>query len=100
MPKFTLPKPKPKTKEQKKNEVEQLREDAEFLRKTSLPANKAIMDALEIDKPAEVKLRGTVKVLRSAEGDTFEDTEFVLDVDSIEAALVDNTFSDLLDDDE
>lgn len=57
----------------------------DWMRQISIPANKAIIDALEVGKPVTVKLTGTVVALSQNEDDQQSRAEFRIDVDEVEA---------------
>lgn len=80
MPKYVLPKP---TKDEKEIEMS----DMFYPRYVHLPANKSIINALEIGDGAEITLKGVVKKLSARE----KSADFEIELRSIEAYPLDTS---------
>lgn len=91
MPKYVLPKPKKDDSE----DMPVVPDD--YARTIYIPSNKAIIDALEMGKVAEVTLKGKVVGLEAREGEDYSSHEFRLKLTSVEA-YTENEFSELADD--
>jgi len=76
MPKYTLPKTSP-------SEEGIVSQPYAVL---YIPANKEIIESLELDEPVEVKLRGRVKSLENRESNTDADRyEFQIEIQEVDA---------------
>jgi hypothetical protein len=83
MPKFKLPELK-KPKRDKGAEVAPMMDDA-WRRNITIPANKEILDALNVGDECTITLTGKVNELVKREGAEYKDMHFGIEVSSVEA---------------
>lgn len=78
-------------------------EDVVYKETLYIPANKEIIEDLEIDKPVEVTLKGVIKSLDSRETNEDDDKyEFRIEVREVEVEATDkeNVFTDMSEDED
>jgi hypothetical protein len=89
MPKFTLPEIKKPKKDKQAQGIAPSMDDT-WRRHITIPANKEILDALNVGDECTITLSGKVNELVKREGAEYKDMHFGVEVSSVEAYPITN----------